>query len=152
MLETSLYPAALHVERELLAIAMENGEILNACLAAGLKEHDFSLSDHRKVFSAMCSIQASGGPVNSIVIADKLGDLLLVASLMEIGPVVVKSHAIYYVQILAKKRRLRVLARLGEWLLQETIKLDADPDQLAEIVRRKLMQRGANHGGERAVS
>lgn len=138
MPEPSLYPASLPIEREILALMMEDGKILSACLAEGLKEHDFSLTDHRKVFAVICKLQAAGEPVNSLLVADKVGDLLLISSLMESGPVIVASHASSYVRLLAKKRRLRILAKVAEWILQEAVKSDADPDHIAEIVRVKI--------------
>jgi replicative DNA helicase len=136
--EQSCYPAFVPAEREILACLLDDSELLKLCFTEGLIEHDFSLDEHRKVFAAVCEMHSAGIPVSFVTVCEKLGDVELVARCIDAGPILVKDHVRYLLRVLAKKRRLRALAKMAEWLSEAVSQVSADPDELAQTVRVKL--------------
>ncbi len=133
-------PVNLAAEKETLGILIESSEIRAAALAEGLNIHDFFLADHRRVFAAILALKSEEAPIDFITVCDKLGkpdDAALVASLIS-GAVVVRSHALAYVRILKKKRRLRFLGELADWLTAAVNQVNSDPDQLTQTILAKL--------------
>ena len=109
-------PAA---ERSVLGAMIDDELLLPEILASGLRREHFSVSDHRRIFDAIGSLQARGLPVDSVSVANELGndqhDCALIADLTY-GVVLAKNHILHHASIVRTKATLRNIQRFAEWL------------------------------------
>jgi hypothetical protein len=133
-------PANVPVERAVLGAIIDSELILSASIDAGLGEHDFSLSDHQRIFSAILSLRRTRVPVNYLTVAEELGnsqhDTALIGDLIT-GVVLVPSHVAHLVEIVREKSLLRKFAQLGDWLSTAACQVGARPCTL----HKELLQR-----------
>ncbi|MFL6304213.1 MAG: DnaB-like helicase N-terminal domain-containing protein, partial [Candidatus Sulfotelmatobacter sp.] len=114
-------PVNLPAERCVLGALIEDDSFVPAVMDSGLRVQDFSLSDHRRVFQAIETLQARKVPVDYVSVAEQLGntvdDYVLIGDLVY-GVVLHEDHILHHAAIVHKKARLRELLILGEWISQ----------------------------------
>ncbi|WP_019025522.1 MULTISPECIES: replicative DNA helicase [unclassified Thioalkalivibrio] len=59
-------------EREVLACCMKDSSVIGEVVQEGLRETDFSVDTHRRVFSVLISLDASGTPIDPVTVTGAL--------------------------------------------------------------------------------
>jgi replicative DNA helicase len=133
-------PVNLPAERCVLGALIEDDSLIPAVMDVGLRVQDFSLSDHRRIFQAIETLQARKVPVDYVSVAEQLGntqnDYVLIADLVH-GVVLHEDHILHHAAIVHKKARLRELLNIGEWIT-EAVTQTADPDLLIAQITDRL--------------
>jgi replicative DNA helicase len=148
--ETRELPVNLPVERAVLGALIESEQILSDALKAGLRENDFSISDHQRIFAAIVALREKYVPVDQLSVAEQLGngqwDVALIGDLIN-GAVIVRSHVAHHVQIVRKKSDLRQLAKMGDWLTTAACRTGAEPNDLTAQLLKQLSAAGLESDG-----
>lgn len=137
----SVSPVSLPAERVVLGGLIESPDLLPEAVAAGLAVRDFSLSDHRRIFTAILALVESKSAIDYVLVAEHLGgsqdDYVLLGSLID-GVVIEQGHILHHVALVRKKSKLRQLERMGANLVASICETGADPDTIAAVIREQL--------------
>lgn len=110
-------PANVHAEKSVLGAILEIESLLPDVIAIGLLAEDFSLSDHRRIYTAITHLREANQPIDHISVMEKLGnsaeDIALLSDLV-VGVVLERSHILHHVGTIIEKSRLRQIHRMGE--------------------------------------
>jgi replicative DNA helicase len=133
-------PISLPAERSVLGALIEDDSLLDEVIEIGLRPEHFALSDHRRVFEVMCTLNAQHRPIDYVTVAEQLGNrrehYVLVSSLIQ-GVIIHADHVTHHARIIMRKARLRSLLRLAEWIFR-VVDDTANPDALVEEAIGKL--------------
>jgi replicative DNA helicase len=133
--QPSLYPASVAIESEVLGAILEDGQILDYALEAGLGIEEFTTEFHRNVFSTVLDLYAAGAPFDLLTIAERVGEanIPLLAGLID-GAVVVQVRIVHHIGILRRKARLRAQLRLAAWIEKTIAAGQADPAEIDQYI------------------
>lgn len=134
-------PVCRASEREVLGALIEDAGIFSAAMEVGLAENCFFYDDHRKVFEAILALTTASQPVDSITVAEKLGnkdsDLALVGDLIS-GCVLARDHILYHIDLLKRTAYLRNFLEFSNWLQTAACAHGADPESIDREARVNL--------------
>ena len=115
-LSTRVPPHNLPAEEAVLGAVLLSREALGSVIEAGLRFDDFYKPAHQHIYDVACAVMQSGGPADTITVADELGRLGLLDAvggvetlhaLQNATPAI--SNAAYYAKIVADAAMLRRL-------------------------------------------
>lgn len=131
-------PASIDAERSILgAILLDNGLYDQT---AHIKPDDFSLDAHRRIFSRMADLDATGRPIDMITLAEELdrhkeveavGGVAYLSSLIDGVPD--RPSIEHYVRIVRNKALLRGLINVSQNAIAEAIE---HSDEAEEIINK----------------
>jgi replicative DNA helicase len=130
----------LRSEKVCIGCAVESHEILTQLVGDGLRAEDFSTSTHRRIWSGLTDMAASGVPVDVISVCSHLGDSEHdFATITDacFGVVVDASHAFYHAQLIRRSAQVRRLLLLSD-SIQESVVAGWNPDAIEERARQIL--------------
>jgi replicative DNA helicase len=127
-------PASLPAEQTVLGALIENDRLLAEVVSEGLRREHFTLSDHRRIFEAIVTLQGRHEPIDYITVAEQLGnrqeDYVLIGSLVHGVVFDDEEHVLHHATIVRRKWRLRALLKIAEWLTA-SVNETADPESLS---------------------
>jgi replicative DNA helicase len=134
-------PINLAAEQTVLGALIENDRLLTEVISDGLRCEHFALSDHRRIFEAIVTLQGRHEPIDYITVAEQLGnrqeDYVLIGSLVHGVVFDDEEHVLHHATIVRRKWRLRALLKIAEWLTA-SINETADPESLSAQTINKI--------------
>jgi replicative DNA helicase len=116
-------------------------------IADTLKEEDFYVGNHRKIFAAIRFLEANGIPIDTLTVCDRLqalGELEAVGGLEYIGGMVqsvpTSAHVTHYAQIVKERSTLRKLSLIGAELYQAAHETKANPAHVRDAAEKALFE------------
>ncbi len=143
-------PQSLEAEKSFLGSILLNNEVLTE-IGDSLKEDDFSLDAHRKIYMTMREMSEKRVPVDSVTLADILnkkgwsgltGGPTYIEELSLIVPTA--ANAKHYANLLKEKGIYRKLILSAEDIARKGYEESEDVEVLLDLAERKILEIGAN--------
>ncbi|MHB1606168.1 MAG: replicative DNA helicase [Leptospirales bacterium] len=143
-------PQSLEAEKSFLGSILLNNEVLTE-VGDTLKEDDFSLDAHRKIYQTMREMSEKRVPIDSVTLSDLLnkkgwsgltGEAIYIEELSFIVPTA--ANAKHYANLLKEKGIYRKLILAAEEIAQKGYEESEEIEFLLDLAERRILEIGAN--------
>lgn len=122
------------IERSLLGAILLRPSLIEACLHAGVREEDFSLTSHSKIFATLVRMHDEGKAIDPLLLREEIdvqqvGGEAYVSDLTS-DVILVESHILARCGIIKRNAELRRIIKIADEMQTAARKQGAVPQQI----------------------